>query len=124
MAGTQAPVVHAAPAAAGSTVAQAPIVGWTALTVLQPIASAKPACDDAICNQWCIDQGGAFGYSRGNGSLRVCGICGSAERALSHAEIGPSGSCGQLHASLRAGGYTASSNVVRALRQIWNLWAR
>ena len=70
--GTQAPVVHAAPAATGSTVVQAPIVGWTGPSALQTTVSNGPTCDDAYCLQVCQDQGWPYGVCRGNRC--ACGI--------------------------------------------------
>lgn len=61
-----------APATAdASLTTAAPSASCTAVDEL-PIASARPMCDDAQCNQYCIDQGGGFGFCRGN--LCVCGF--------------------------------------------------
>ncbi|MGD2115844.1 MAG: hypothetical protein PVG07_12365 [Acidobacteriota bacterium] len=74
------PVVGAdAPTASGSAIAvdgpvTSPATGATCAATFdrQPIVSARPTCEEAACNQSCIDQGGAFGFCRGN--LCVCGI--------------------------------------------------
>lgn len=74
MAGTQAPVVQATPAApafAPSTTV-APIVGSVAPSLFRPIASNGPTCDDAVCLQICMDQGWPYGVCRGNRC--ACGI--------------------------------------------------
>ncbi len=80
MAASQAPVTHAThvtQATSGADpVAQAPIIaiaGWSAPSLLQPIAAGMPVCDDAACNESCLDQyGGGLGFCRGNHC--VCGI--------------------------------------------------
>lgn len=74
MAGThQASGVQTVSVTAATALAtQAPIIGWIGSSVLPTAASARKSCDDATCNQSCIDQGGAFGLCRGN--LCVCGI--------------------------------------------------
>lgn len=67
------PSATAAPAGTeAANLTPALVVGAGAPLAVPPIASAKPTCDDAVCNQWCIEQGGAFGFCRGN--LCVCGI--------------------------------------------------
>lgn len=65
-------IATGAPAAADASLATAaPSASCAAVDGL-PIASARPVCDDAQCNQDCIDQGGGFGFCRGN--LCVCGF--------------------------------------------------
>jgi len=76
VAGTQAPVVHATPAASASATAPVasvvPIVGWTGPSALRTTVSNGPTCDDAYCLQVCQDQGWPYGVCRGNRC--ACGI--------------------------------------------------
>jgi len=72
LAGTQAPVLHAIQAATGSTIVQVSIVGSFAPSLLRPIVSNGPTCDDSVCLQICQDQGWPYGVCRGNRC--ACGI--------------------------------------------------